>query len=548
MINVDSSLQVYTLIVSWKYYGVIWSLLVGTGIVFIPIVFQLVSYLLDQRENGSMFTNGSDRSLSGIEVMLVRIFIIMLFIAMPVTPLTLDSNTVQVVNSPSNLRTGENIPPVGTCASTGTPFDDMESADGEAICGTNSNIPIWWYAVLRVSHAITQAAVSELTSDTNEGFRALSSFLRSGKIQDPSLQNLANKFEGECYRKAQARYSAETAGTVVGPGNDEPGFLGRDVSWQGSPFFIDEYYAELKTDSAIPGIAFDPDQNRDVDTTVETPEAGKVTCLAFWTLLEDRIFSEATSPLAGDNRASRWTQYTANIPGNNNREMLVQSYIQNSGVVPSQTAEQIFTAADRNRGFIEKGANRLAELPQAKEFIKLSFMASLLTDALIKALPILQAYILMFIVFMLPFGLVISGFTWRFVISSSALVFFVTFWSALWGFAAWVDDSMARALWPGGGDGIWAGVGSYLGGPQTWQEGNNKLIHSIVTAATYLGGPIWAGWIMSAAGTAGGHFSGSAAGSAAVGSVGSGGGAQSGAMVGSAVRSGSRAISKGLRK
>jgi len=104
---------------------------------------------------------------------------------------------------------------------------------------------------------------------------------------------------------------------------------------------------------------------------------------------------------------------------------------------------------------------------------------------------------------MLPFGLVLSGYSWGFILQSSVLLFFVIFWSAIWAFAAWVDDTMANALWPGLGDGIFSGIQSYVGigvDNQSWEQGTNKLIHSIVTAALYIGGPIFCGYVLTAAG------------------------------------------------
>lgn len=512
MINVDSSLQMYTMIVSWKYYGAIWDLLVGTGIVFIPVAMAIVSQLLEARANGSMLGNSSDRLLSGVEVKIVSIFIIMLFMAMPSTPLQLNSDSITLASNPDKLTNRVNATETSSCGATGSSFDDIESSDGDAICGTNSPIPLWWYGVLRVSHAITQAVVSEMTADTNEGFRALVQFTRSGKILNPQLKMLVNRFETECYGKALAAYSNATKNYQAGGGIDGPdgGFFGDDVSWQGSEFLVENYYPILESDDPVEGIDFDEDLNKQVDTEIAIPAAGKVQCSQFWELVSERVLAEATSEEAGDNRATRTQRFRSFLGSDDINELIIRNYIVNSNPQGSHTTESINKQANRGNGLLQNGADRVAELYSGREFAHMAFTATFLTDALVKSLPIIQAYILMFIVFMLPFGFVISGFSWSFVVQASVLVFFVTFWSALWGFAAWIDDSMAKALWPGNGDGLISGVQSFLGigTEMSLQQATAKFIHSAVTAMTYLGAPTFTAWVLSAAGAQAAYFAG----------------------------------------
>jgi len=552
-INVDSSLQVFTTIVSWEYYGVIWSLLVGSGIVFIPIVMQLVQFLLNARAQSSMLGSSSDGLLSALEVQLISLFLVMLFVALPASPFELNQNTVNVVGKPNSVYTDEQIPANASCGQTQTAYDDLESSDGSELCAKQSNIPIWWYGVLRVSHAITQATVVELTADTNHGFRALVSFARSNKIVNQTLQDSVNRFEQECYTKALNQNSrASTSGAGNGQGVSDEGLFGSDISWMGAPAVIELYEnPDLKLVSSDPvlgpGLAFDPGLNPGVNTEIETPEAGIVRCADWWSSLYDQILEEATSEMAGDNRANRVQRFASSfnfIGANGTGDFLVRNYIQNSEGTPSQTTENIHALNKRSEGVLGGAGRRVTQLVQGEEFVRLAFKATFITDALIKALPILQAYILMFIVFMLPFGLVLSGFSWGYVIKASVLMFFVIFWSAIWGFAAWIDDSLAKTLWPGNGDGIISGVQSFLGigTEQSVSEAMNKLIHSIVTAAMYLGGPTFAGWVLVSAGFSNVGNASASAGNIANLSVGGAGSAAGG----SAVRYGVSATAQGI--
>jgi len=527
MIWVDSSLQLYTTIISWQYYGLIWSLLVGSGLVFVPIVMALVSQLLDARNNGSMVGNDSDRLLSGIEVRIAQLFIIMFFVAMPASPFELNSQSVRVA-SKDHLNTPPGQVAEGSCNATNTSFDELESSDGQAICDKQAKIPIWWYGVLRVSHAITQAAVDELTSDTNQGFRALVAFGRSGKIVNQDLQNSVNLFETECYRKALTMNADATSGSYNGEVSPiDGGIFGNDVSWHGSLFLRDNFYGNITTDSPVGDLPFNPELNPGVDTSIDTPLAGRVNCGEWWTWISTEVFNEATSPEAGDNRAGRFQRLAGgfNFFGpNGTQDFVVRNYIQNSNPVGSVMADRANTLRTRGNGMVQNTGEAVRTLYQTAELAKISIMMTFFTDAVVKALPILQSYILMFIVFMLPFGFVLSGYSWGFVINASVLVFFVIFWSALWGFAAWIDDSMARALWPGTGDGLASGVQSFIGvgTEQSTAQSTNKLIHSIVTTGTYIGAPSFAAWVLTSAGFSVTNWAGS--GAASGGAVGSAGG------------------------
>ncbi len=498
---VDSTLQVYTTIVAWKYYSLIWSLLVASGIVFIPIVMALIGEAIEARGRGSTFGNNSESVLSAIEVRLLQLFIILFFVAMPVNFVQLSPESVLTYENVNDLRSPPNVTVGAQCDATNTGYDNMTSPMSTAICSTTTGVPMWWYATLRLSHAITQTVVNEVTAQNNNGMRALTSFAQGAKIESSYVRSLHNQFLGQCYDPALSRYSQESSGQVVGPGNEDPGFFGRDTSWIGSEFWIETYYANLTTQGPITGMPFVAALNPQYDPALPTPEAGRQQCDDFWIYLSDQIYAEAISPAAGDNRQGTWNRLQAAIPGlaDNAQRNLVQLYLRNTPGTSQQTLDRINALKAVDKTLSDKVISGAGQVFQGAEFIKLAFVATMLTDALLKVLPILQAYFAMFIVFMLPFGLVMSGYSWEFVLQASVLLFFVVFWSALWGFAAWVDESMARALWPGGSDGLWGAARSFLDG-EGLASAMNKLIHSVVTAATYVLGPVFAGLVLSAAG------------------------------------------------
>jgi len=380
MINVDSSLQLYTMIVSWKYYGVIWSLLVSTGIVFIPIVMAIVETLLAARANGSMIANDSEGMLSGLETKLVSIFVVMLFISMPATPFNLTPDTVQVINQPNKATTPYNFGPTGSCGNTGSAFDDIRTADGSDVCGGRAAVPIWWYGVLRVSHAITQVLVGELTSATNIGFRQMVQFARSGKIVNPALQSLVNTFEGECYQVALMQFSQATSNLsdtptpgVIATGGAGTTVLGQKVDWQGATFLVENFYPGIITDSFIPieVVAFQEENNRAIDVVRNPPIGGQVDCGSLWARLRTDVLNESLSPIAGTHRAGHWARFLIWAPGTSEAQenLLIRNYIAKSNPQSSQTTERINSAKDRGQGTLKQLADSFTEFYQAEEFV-----------------------------------------------------------------------------------------------------------------------------------------------------------------------------------
>ncbi len=494
---VDSTLQVYTTIVAWIYYDLIWTLLVATGLVFVPIVMAIIGTAISVRGEGSTTDNSGDRILSAIEIRLLTLFIVLFFVAIPVNFVQLNSGSVQTYENVNDLRAPPDVVFGASCGNTGSAYDAMESPAPDPICSSSSGVPLWWFAVLRISHAITQTVVNEVTAQNNSGMRALVSFAQGAIVQSSTVRSLLNQFHGQCYDKALARFSQESSGQIVGPGNEDPGFFGRDTSWIGSSFWVEFYYNNTMTDAPIPGMPFIPELNPQFEAGLE-PEIGRQNCGVFWAYLSDQVAAEALSPAAGDNRAGFWSRLTNALTFDSNQDKLVRLYLRNTPVESQQTLDRIDALRKANASLIQRGLNAAGEVAQGAEFANLAFKASLVTSALLKVLPVIQAYMLMFIVFMLPFGLVLSGYSWSFVIQSSVLMFFVIFWSALWGFAAWIDESMARALWPGGDDGIFGAAASFLDGDGV-SSSINKLIHSIVTAAVYLLAPVYAGFVLAAA-------------------------------------------------
>ena len=493
---VDSSLHVYTAVIGWKYYSLMWSVLVASGMVLVPILFVFFDVLLSRKEQGSFLTSiRSDDLIAAIEGKIIRLLIVMFFVVMPWNNVTLDANSIRATESPNDLRSPPGIPASSTCGSSGSTLDDITApyTGSGSICGDQSVMPLWWYLVMRVSNALAGVIVNEVGQVNNNSFRALVAYNQGAVVQDTNLKLAINDFVKQCYQPAMAAY-IERSRQI---GESDADRRGRELDWIGAPYFLENDYPQRRTrdEVAFPG-GETPNRDPEYDASAEAEGKSQVLCSTFYEAIEEGVYAEATSDIAGDNRASRLEQLQAAIPwfGTDNREKVVRMYLTNTEYVPSYTTEQINNLDGTS--FI---GNWLQDAFTSTELTKLSFRSMFVSDALKKALPLIQAYLLMFIYVMLPFGLILSGYRWDFVIKASALIFFITFWSALWALCAWADESLAYALWDEG-DGIMGAVMGFGKHENSLEMINMKLLHSMITAGLYILVPTVAGWVMMTAG------------------------------------------------
>ena len=143
--EVDSWIQANTLIVGWKFYNIVWSLLVATGLVFIPLLLIIARTFLRARERGAMSNINSEGVLSEFEMKMVTLFLVFFFVAMPASVGLQAGNTIRLFNDNNDLLRAVDAPANGGACNTGSTADANVSApttNGSDICNELSLIHI----------------------------------------------------------------------------------------------------------------------------------------------------------------------------------------------------------------------------------------------------------------------------------------------------------------------------------------------------------------------------------------------------------------------
>ncbi len=537
--QVESWIQANTMIVGWKMYDLLWSLLIATGIVFIPIILILAQTFVKARSRGAMSNISSEGILAEFEMKLFVLFLVFFFGAMPASVDLQAANSISLWNDQNDYLAQPSQPANSTACNTGSTGDANVNAPvtgGQSICTDNVRIPLWWYITQSVSQGLTMAVIKEVATQNNNLYRATRKFLAMSNIKDPDNKTLLNILENECRVQAVAKHVETGAlGTVVA--GDE----GVDLNYVGSEYLRVTYYDSLNTQSVVPGLPPAPAFSGDVQPEYQTTAVStQQNCNVLWTAFRAAVVTEATENLNWIDRL-----LTTGLGVVNRDDEIVRTYTLQTRTSQSLTTETASQLKDAGGSVLSKNLNNVEDHFQVYELMKTAFTTGMYVDVLIVGLPMLQAYILMLVVMALPFGFVISGYSFNFLLQGTILIFTISFWPALWALVSWADQVLADQFFAGG-DGLLRATGQLAmdyvftgtNTAQTLENITTVLTHNLVVASLYVLSPMVFSWVMAAA---------SAGVAANIGSAASGGGLR-GAVTGRSVGAAMGGATKLARK
>lgn len=469
--EVNSFVQLYTTLFGWHFYELIWAILVGTGIVFIPILGILFDAFMRSRESGSVFRADPESALATVEVRLFVMMVVILLAAVPTGLTTLTGST---------LEHG-----AATVEDTGTMFDEDRSFGGSPIVDAVSvEIPAWWYLVMSVSQGITNAVI-EAAGDT-ASFRDLRVAIGAAAIRDPYTRYLTQVMYNDCFIPARTRYFSEQ--------EHASDTFGDDVHWIGSEVLANTYYDDLHTRQILKGYAY---SQATMPEFVSDPGlGGRPTCAALWGDIEEDILDQARA----DGVYSVINEVYGDLLGVEKSAQIIRAYVTAEHIPALSTPDEINSLRTQGDGWIAKITSWATGLSTAGGLGEMVVFLSGAASALIYAATYIQAYALMAIYLYIPMGLLLSGFGLRYLIEAGLLIFSVIFWSALWTISAQADNFIGAALF---GDGFEFGVRAAIQDPDLMIK---ELTHSVVVILLYTLLPAATTWVLTSAGSRVAHY------------------------------------------
>ena len=471
--SVDSFLELYSTMFGWMFYGVVWDVLVATGIVYLPFLGILIDYWREPA-SASPHQVSSGISLRKVEQEMLVALIVVVVAGQPVplTPLL----ATELAYTPPPTISEPNPTPIDY-GSTQSTF----GTEGFGGAVDTVNVPMWWFAVMAFTSGFNHAVVEGLPR-ANE-IRHLSQLARLATLEDPRLRQEVADFYMSCYVPARSKYLAEQPNSAT-----IDGILQRhghaDTDWIGSQVYrrVPGYYDSLRAKKPVEGWTYNASRDTEYDPK-HPPDNGRPYCDDWWSLsvsgLRQKLVDAAdvTAPgfaglfyrlapgLATERRLDLVARSTLfHTPDTWSNNEIARGHGHNSGVL----------------GFLERKVKGLAYTIATVPVFAVFGVA---VTGILAVAPMAQAMILMGIYALLPLVIVFSRYSYSILIVGALAIFSVKFWTVLWYLAQWIDQNLLSAMYPDT-DMLWEFV------TNSSEQTTKRWVVNFVTTCLYIGLPI----------------------------------------------------------
>lgn len=431
--SVTGYLALYTTLIGWQQYQVLWNLMVGTGLVFIPFIGIVMTSFLEPFESQEPKSAGVI-ALRRLMIRIVGALIIIEFCCVPTIPLA-----PQVLHFEPVCATTTTV---ATPGNTGTTYDNQFTVP------TGVQVPVLWYLVMAVSNGFTHAAIESLTCAPID-YRTLQSQLDVTNITDPNLKKETVDFYNDCYVPAYAKYMSQniTTSQQAEIASFQQQYGQDDLGWIGSRAFsgTSGFYDSLSAQEPINGFPFDPTRDQFEGQVANHSQWGEPSCATWWTDPSQGLRLRLSQTLP-----SNFLTAIENIGSD-------PSTLQDSGIrnLISHSFDSGMTLGEVSRGYEslndDVSGNWISTVAgnAGVAMEEMSYYPKL--HLLMNALPVIQALLLMSIYALLALVVPFSSYRVHFIITGSAIIFAITFWSYLWHFVLYLDNTLIPAIFPQGG-------------------------------------------------------------------------------------------------
>lgn len=475
--SVDSYLELFTTLFGWAFYGVLWDVLVGTGIVYLPFLGILIDNWRDPAEGGE-FGTVTGLSLRRMEIELFLALLVVVLAGQPAALTPLNAGTLSYDPQPTLTD------PTPAMATVAAPQSTYGAAGFNGSPAT-VNIPVWWYAVLAMSSGFNHAVVEGLP--TTSDLRTYEQQARLASIADPRLRQETSDFFSECYVPARSKYQAERPATAAVTailatyGEDDP-------DWMGSHVYRDTagYYDAIRPSKQVPGWPYDPARDTEYDPATP-PVWGKPACKEWWegnTLgLREKLINEADATSVGF--SGLVVAVAPTLASEKQRDAVARTVLANTP--PVWSSNELVGRNTANTGWLGTAENLVKGGLAGGGIATASALFSVTITAVLQALPMVQALMLLGIYALLPMIVVLSRYSLSMMVVGAMAIFTVKFWSVLWYLALWVDQNLILSMYPDVN--VFLQIFANPG-----EHDAKRMLLNMITTSLYLGLPLlWSG-------------------------------------------------------
>lgn len=425
--TVNSYPELFSTLLGWQQYQNLWDIIVNTGLAFIPFIVMIIKNTVEpflSQEAKSAYTI----SLRRVEFSLVTMILTIMIACQPM--LTLDPDVLH-------------FKPVCNSSIDATPGNSGTTYDGALSNVTPAKVPLWWYGITGLAHGITAAATVGLGCKPD--LRETETKLSLARIQSAPLRLEVQQFISSCWLPAFKKYNQDNSDEK----KDIKKYGYSDLEWAGSRFFLNEPGYYDVSNPQIPVVDFPYDPNRDFSQGKTHGQWGSPTCKDWWSQPNIGLYYKVKNGID----PGLWDKINQFFTGENASDSAIKQIIENSitngyrdGMDQAElNTSSAYSNSDAELSIIGGGifSGVTTDLYSTIYLPKMYMMISFL--------PLVQAYLLMASYIFLALALPASGYRFGTVMSLTAVIFSIIFWSYLWQLAGYVDSTMIQALFPVGG-------------------------------------------------------------------------------------------------
>jgi len=475
--TVDSYLELFTTLFGWTFYNILWDVLLGTGIVFLPFLGILIDNWREPAEGGE-FGTVTGLSLRRMELELFIALLVVVLAGQPAALTPLNASTLSYSAPPTLIN------PTPTTATVAAPQSTYGST-GFTGSSATVNIPVWWYAVLSMASGFNHAVVEGIPSVVD--MRTYEQQARLATIADPRLRQEVSDFFSQCFIPARSKYQSErpntaavnTLLTTYGPD---------DTDWMGSHVYRNTagYYDTLRPTMQITDWAFNATRDTEYDPAAP-PAWGKPYCKEWWEDssigLRQKLVNEADSTSSGF--SGLVVAVAPTLASEQQNDAVAKVVLTNSP--PTWSNNDLVANNSGSTGMLSTVENIVKGGLASGGVVTASALFSVTMTAILQALPMVQAVLLLGIYALLPMVVVLSRYSISMLVVGAMAIFTIKFWSVLWYLALWVDQNLILSMYPDVN--IFLQIFANPG-----EHDTKRMLLNMITTSLYMGLPLlWSG-------------------------------------------------------
>jgi hypothetical protein len=433
----NSFLEHYLTLFAWIVNNGIFDVLRDTGIAAIPIACIVLGEWLRARAEGADEGNKAVLATTRIENKVYVAYLVILFAFVPV--ITLQLNDLKLDQKKTE-----------TCARS--TYDVSKSALAgqfeDTLGGQTAKVPVWWFLVHSVSKGITNAAISAIPCKPD--YKQAQIQLDETRINNKALLGELKEFVHDCY--GAARYEMESSGSTANVSEKDQEKLDADTGWVGSPYLSANYYSKLFAQK--PQQLFPYDAKRDAGHAAGPNGGGYPTCADWWSDstkgLKARILKSVDTTTWEEAKS---VFSTLSGTKDSAQEEMLRQLISPQQLAKNMTPDQIspqYNYVNRDTSITGKAEYEIGS-GLTNLFTSIGGTigyAGLATgmNAVRAALPMVQDFMIMAIIILIPLLLVFGRYQMDVVFAITFGLFAMYFCSFWWELARWMDSSLYAAV------------------------------------------------------------------------------------------------------